>query len=405
MDESWLLNFRIKIFKLLLLISIFFLLMIVARSLFDGGFAIVDMGNAVFFTLLFLCVTLKPKKFRILAWLGLLALFLNTIDGFRPSSNEVIIPSYLLYPLLVLYGALLGDIWITLVAVLGVTGIYGYIWLNHKPLERDDFYSLTNLCLLVFGTGFSALAVWYQHHKLMKMLRGQSHDLRIELDNKLRLNTLIFHDIVNPLTVIEGTSQMMEETNNADPDDIRAISKMSKKMVSIIESARGIESGFNIEFKNIPIDKLFKELQDMFLVRIKAKELKFKLNSPSTLMIYSNLQLMCNSVIGNFLSNAIKFSPRGGTITMTAEKSDDMIRISIVDNGAGFSSNLLNRIKNGSVYFSLKGTEGEPGNAYGISIALLFLNNLNGYLEVKNQENGGACVSALLPSCGTLTTT
>jgi len=396
-DDSWLLQLRIKIFKAILSTSIFFLIIIIIRASLLGKLAIADIGNAILFILILGLLSWKPKRFATLKWLGLMALAVNTFDGITFFPDEVLNPPYILYPLLVLYGALLGDIWITLVALLGVSSIYGYIWYIHSPLERYDLLIMTNLCIVVLGSGVSAMAVWFQHQRILKILKKQAHELSIELDNKLRLNALIFHDIINPLSVIDGiTSLMKNENNNSEyKENIETIEAMSTRMISIIDSARGMEAGFNIEFEKILVSDLFQKLMLLFNERMIKKELRFICDIPEELYIMANSQLLCNSVFGNLISNAIKYSQRHSEIIMTAEREGKKVRISIIDHGTGFPDELLKNPDNRVGYHSKDGTEGEKGNAYGMMIALLCLKKLNATLEVKNRPDGGACVSAV----------
>jgi signal transduction histidine kinase len=397
-DNSWLINLRIKIFKAILSTSIFFLTVIIIRAHILNEVAIADIGNAIIFSLILALVSWKPQFFTALKWLGLLALSINTFDGLRFFNNEIVNPSYILYPLLILYGALLGDIWITLTALLGVSGIYGYIWVVNSPLNRYDLLIMTNLSCVVLGSGVSAMAVWFQHHKILTILKNQSHELSIELDNKLRLNALIFHDIINPLSVIDGISALMKSSDQSQEnrENIEIIESMSKRIISIIHSARGMEAGFNIDFEKILVTALYGELKLLFSEKLKKKELQFISEIPDDLYIRANSQLLCNSVFGNFISNAIKYSKRCGEIKMKAEVIEGgKVRISITDHGAGFPEELLNHLKNRVAYNSTDGTEGEKGNAYGMMIASLCLKKLNATLEVKNCPEGGACVSAV----------
>jgi len=355
----------------------------------------VDCGNAVFFIVLYIILSKRPRSYKILTWLGFCALAINTFDGFRPFSGTVLAPSYILYPLLVLYGTLLGDIWMSMSAMTGIIMIYGYIWYIYSPLQENDFLILTNLCLLVFGSGISGLAVLLQNHRLLRKLKKQSHDLNVELDHKLRLNALIFHDIANPLSVINGTIELEKEESQTLSDEIKTIELMAKRIGGIIDSARGMATGFNISLEKVSVNDFLGELQQLFALKMEKKNLKFRVDIAEDITIMSNSQILCNSIFGNLLSNAIKFSKRGGTITLSVAKEDGRVRISVIDEGDGFSESLIKSIANGTEYASQNGTEGETGHAFGMMIASLCLHKLNASLEIRNAEKGGACASAV----------
>lgn len=400
-DTSWLSGFRINAFKVLMVVSSPLLMFVVFRSWLEGDFPPVDFGNAVVFIILFFLVKWRPEWFRLIAWIGLIAFLINAFDGFRPYSQGVLVAPYILYPLLVLYGGLLGDVWIALVAFLFVMGMYGYSWINHSPLDQEEYMMLTNLCLSAVGIGIAALTVWFQHKKLLRIVNRQAQDLRSELDAKLRLDALIFHDINNPLFLMKGTLDLMSD--NADEGkfsikDIELLNDMTKRIAAIIESARGIGTGKDILMLDIPVELLFTEQQELFSSRLSKKNQTFVFEGEKGLTVYSNNDVLRNSVLSNFLSNAIKFSPRGTEIKMKASRENNKTRISIIDQGEGFPEDLLQKVAKGEKYGSKSGTEGELGTAYGLSIASICLRNLNGILEVRNQKDGGAEVSAILES-------
>ena len=64
----------------------------------------------------------------------------------------------------------------------------------------------------------------------------------------------------------------------------------------------------------------------------------------------------------------------------------------------GFSKVLPENIIKGDRYSSLPGTEEEKGQGYGLRIAAMYLQRLQGMLEIRNRKEGGAAVSILIPS-------
>jgi K+-sensing histidine kinase KdpD len=135
----------------------------------------------------------------------------------------------------------------------------------------------------------------------------------------------------------------------------------------------------------------------LFHERLRKKQISFIYECTGKYYVKSELQLMINSVVGNFVSNAVKFTPRNGTVRMDAEREGDRVRIMIIDGGAGFPEALLDKVERGERYCSAEGTEGEQGSSYGLMIASLCLKKMGGSLEVCNRPEGGAIVSALLP--------
>ena len=116
---------------------IFFLLIIVARALWNGEIPVADIGNAVCFIIFYVLVNRRPDRFRLLTWLGLGALIFNMFDGFSLYSTDLLVPAYLLWPLLVLYGVFLGDIWLALAAIFAIFSLFSYSIFRHVPLDQS----------------------------------------------------------------------------------------------------------------------------------------------------------------------------------------------------------------------------------------------------------------------------
>ena len=398
---SWLNNFRIKAFKILLIVSILLLLLIVARSLTNGVFPVLDFCNTVCFAILLFLLNKHPKLFKTLVWVGLVALFINALDGILPNSTKVIPNSYVLYPLLALYGGLLGEIWIAVAAIVFVLTVFLYTWITHRPLSYDEYMILTNLSLATFGMGVAGPAIWYTQKRTLQIVDKQARKLHSELDARIRLDAIIFHDINNPLFLMKGTTDLMlaqEPPCQFDVKDIQLLNDMTKRISTLIDSARGIGTPRDVLMHDIQIDALFAEQKELFAQKLADKKQTFILNAPEGLSVYANKDILRSSILSNFMSNAIKFSPSGSEITMTAKTEGAETRISIIDAGQGFPDDLLRKGEKGEKYQSTDGTNGEFGTAYGLLISSICLRNMNGFLEVRNGTKGGAEVSAILNS-------
>ena len=148
---------------------------------------------------------------------------------------------------------------------------------------------------------------------------------------------------------------------------------------------------------SVTVAVLHEQLGEVFSPRFASKEQRFLLEGGAELAVNAIVSLLQHSVLGNIVSNAIKFSPRGSTITLSARREDGRVRIQVADQGAGFPPQVLHHGSRGEEQSSLRGTDGEQGLGYGLRIAALCLERMDGVLEAGNREAGGAVVSALLP--------
>ena len=110
---------------------------------------------------------------------------------------------------------------------------------------------------------------------------------------------------------------------------------------------------------------------------------------------------MMNSVVQNLLSNSIKFTYRGGSITIDASKKniDDEEKIELIfkDTGIGMEQEQIEKIFSADV-FSCPGTEKEIGTGLGLQLVIQFVEKNGGSIIIKSIENEGTSFTITLSS-------
>jgi len=179
---------------------------------------------------------------------------------------------------------------------------------------------------------------------------------------------------------------------------LKRVEGMANRMHGIIKAARSMESGQEAVRTIESVEGLHKQLCEIFAPRLEAKEQRLVLTEGGNLTVRTSVPVLSHSVLGNIVNNAIKFSPRGATIDLVARADDDQVRIEVLDRGGGFSPEALRHGARGEEPCSRPGTEGEAGSGYGMRIASLCLERMDGALEVRNRRSGGGAVAVLLPA-------
>ena len=146
----------------------------------------------------------------------------------------------------------------------------------------------------------------------------------------------------------------------------------------------------------VKIGDVWEYTRESFGAKLAGKEQTLQLAGDVDLAVEVDLPILCNSVLGNFLSNAIKFSPREGTIRMQAELADDFVRIAVFDEGPGLPTDVILKGPDDPDRRSGRGTEDELGSGYGLQIAALCAARMKGRIEFQETVSGGA-VSVVLP--------
>lgn len=390
-------------FRLILVLAISALMVMVIRGFLLGApFPWADTANLIFLAGVYWLTMHINLHWRTLAWIVLLSFVLNSFDGLVPMSREPITPTHILLPLLVFFGAILGDLFLILGAAIIVLGIYCATVIYYWPLSRADILQLTNLMLLTIIAAAAAYCVWLYQRKMLNILKTRTLDLEYELDTNLQLNAVIFHDICNPLSAMIGLIDLAKFNNQVKPGDIELIGKNAERIQSIIDSVRelNVRNSGSLATSTIKVSEIAQELNDIFIPRLEQKQQHLMLTRGGDLEVQTHRSALCNSVLSNILSNAIKFSPRGASIEMKASREGDFVRLEVHDQGKGFPRVLLEKIIKGERYASRQGTEEEEGQGYGLRIAAMYAQRIRGSLEIRNRGEGGATVAVRLPAAG-----
>jgi len=104
------------------------------------------------------------------------------------------------------------------------------------------------------------------------------------------------------------------------------------------------------------------------------------------------------TVLRNLVSNAIKFTKKGGTININAEENSGEVRISVSDTGIGISDVDLAKLFDISQVISSKGTENEKGTGLGLLLCKEFVEKHGGKIWVESEVGKGSSFYFTFPS-------
>jgi signal transduction histidine kinase len=110
---------------------------------------------------------------------------------------------------------------------------------------------------------------------------------------------------------------------------------------------------------------------------------------------------MLGGIFRNIISNAAKFTPKSGTITISAKlTTDNHVEISVNDTGIGMNSTILDNLFNLEINTNRKGIEGEPSTGLGLILCKDFIEKHGGKLWIESEEGKGSTFYFTLPVAG-----
>ncbi len=244
-----------------------------------------------------------------------------------------------------------------------------------------------------------------QNIQLMKDLARKNEDLLDANKVKDKFFSIISHDLRNPIGALYNNFELLveekDDLTDAERDEFIDIMYDATKNVNalldnLLEWAQ-TQSG-NISFKPVDTNIYNLATHNISLCKLKAESKKIQLinsvGEESMVCIDGN---MITTVIRNLLSNALKFTPEGGSIKISSEISDEMINVSITDSGIGMSKDDLDKLFRIDVHHTTIGTSAEKGTGLGLILCKEFVEKNNGKIWVDSELGKGTSFTFSLP--------
>jgi len=234
--------------------------------------------------------------------------------------------------------------------------------------------------------------------------------LRLQRANGFKNEILgtVAHDLKNPLGVILGRTEMLTEliTTSASKESITAqidhIRDATKRLTTMVDHliSDAMADAFDITIRREPVDiaALVGEVAEANQPLAVNKQQTISVSAPS------NFVTMCDTdrireAIDNLFSNAIKYSPIGGKISVTVAREDDNTVIRVADQGQGLSPEDLGRLFGRFQRLSAKPTAGESSTGLGLSIVKRIIDMHGGEVTARSDGPGlGSTFTILLPA-------
>jgi signal transduction histidine kinase/Tfp pilus assembly protein PilF len=274
-----------------------------------------------------------------------------------------------------------------------------------------NIFLIFSISLILLG--FSGLIFFFIRQKklgeLLILKNVEMEQINIEMqennaelievnETKNKLFSIIAHDLKNPFVSILGYSEIIkeeaEETHNAELVEMSGlILTSSQKLVDLVSNLASwsLLQKSSIEVKPISFDldsvcdKVIKEALLNF--ELKKIEITKNLEHPSD--VFADIE-MISTVIRNFVSNAIKFTSKGGKVELIGYHSEKSYKLIIKDYGVGMSEEDINNILSGDEQKSNYGTDNEKGTGLGLTISREFINQNKGTLKINSTIGEGS---------------
>ena len=160
----------------------------------------------------------------------------------------------------------------------------------------------------------------------------------------------IAHDLKSPITRIRGTAEVtLTSGKSTDEYETMAANTIEEcdrllEMINAMLDISEVESGASrLKTKELDITAVIRNACDLFQPIAEDKGIIIVSKVPAECRVYGNIQSL-QRLVANLLDNALKYTPSGGTVTVSADGNEDQVVISFNDTGIGISENDLPNI-------------------------------------------------------------
>ncbi|MDI6403110.1 HAMP domain-containing sensor histidine kinase, partial [Balneolaceae bacterium ANBcel3] len=187
-------------------------------------------------------------------------------------------------------------------------------------------------------------------------------------------------------------------------DDIRQFSKMihdsSKNLLNLLENLLEWsvleQNKRHCKPEKTNLSEIIRKNIELFSPNCKKKGLSMANKVSPDTEVWAD-QNMVDTVVRNLSSNAIKYTPEGGTISYHSQSNDTHVTLEITDTGVGMDETTLNQLFKLEELRSRPGTGNEKGTGLGLLICRELIEKNNGTIEVKSTLGEGSTFIITLP--------
>lgn len=211
----------------------------------------------------------------------------------------------------------------------------------------------------------------------------------------------VAHDLRSPLTVIQGYLDfMMEEgLGPITEDQAQALAIMDRKLkvtFRLIEDIQDLEkiSADSLHLQMVNLTDMVRQTVEGARLAYADRRMKFELDRSDEAIRLQLDPMRIDQVLGNLISNAVKFSERGSTITISCHQLDRHVRVSVTDQGIGIPRDKLARIF--ERFYRVPGTR-KDGIGIGLALVKRIIDAHLGTVYVESEVGQGSTFSFDLP--------
>lgn len=287
-------------------------------------------------------------------------------------------------------------------------------WESHSS-QTALLYASIAIIVLMFGLIFMVLRAYWQRRRHQSLLEAQNQELKQQRDRQRELNerlqeatraklvffTNVSHDLRTPLTLIAEPVARLAEAPNLTPKQKTLVKLADKntrilhRLINQILDFRKYENEkLELNLSTIDLAAALREWVASFESFALKRKIKLRTDFPSESLLIKADPEKLERVVFNLLSNAFKFTPDNGEISVECHRAGDQAVISVKDNGQGISAD--DQVRIFERFYQVDRIH-PGGSGIGLTLSKAFVELHGGSIKVESQIGEGSIFTVALP--------
>jgi len=316
--------------------------------------------------------------------------------GAQPSWSDV--------PLILLTGE--GELSRTITDGIEAVAEHGNVMLLERPVRIATLVTAVRSALRARRRQYEIRDYVAEREHLLESERRARAEAEQANRAKSEFLAVMSHELRTPLNAIAGYTELIElgihgEITDQQRDALRRIQKSERHLLTLIEgvlSYARLETGrVTYQIEPVRTTELIATTEALVAPQMRANGLHLELSAGHNLIVAADRE-KTQQILINLVSNAIKFTPKGGSITVACTEADGHVDITVADSGIGIPRDKLSSIFEPFVQVDTRLTRTREGVGLGLAISRDLARGMSGDLKVVSTLGVGSRFTLSLPN-------
>ncbi len=238
-----------------------------------------------------------------------------------------------------------------------------------------------------------------------RIIIRKNEELEATISNRDKMYSVIAHDLRSPMASIRMVLNLVVQTMTPDavgPELFELLDKANREseevhdlLDNLLKWTKSQTGRLNVVLQDLDLNDIIPGVVDIFEMIAATKKITLNYHAAGQPLVVHADNDMLKTVVRNFMSNAVKFSPENSSIDITLSTEGSNAVVSVTDHGVGIAEDrLAGLFHNGETTY---GTGGEEGSGLGLQLCKDFAVKNGGDVRVTSKLGEGSTFSVVIP--------